>query len=409
MTFSDLKLSPSVLAALPSKLQSPTKIQQLAIPALLLNRDLLALAQTGSGKTLAFGLPLLDLTKSHHQSIQSVVIVPTRELAVQVADAISEVANNMVIGVLTLCGGVSQSQQVKHLALQPKIIVATPGRLLEMIKQQLIDLSQVEHLVLDEADRLLEMGFWPDIDRLLSLLPSKMQRLLFSATMPDELEQHALSLLSEPLKITSEVVNSVVDTIEEQLYLINKGSKAQGLIALLKQQQWSQVLVFANAKTSVDALCKKLTKAKINVAALHGDKGQPEREQTLADFKNNKITVLITTDLLARGIDVEALPVVINFELPPSAPVYVHRVGRTARAGRSGMAISMVCHGESEALSAIRTLTDRELTLVPLDGFEVTDQPISGTSKRAPRDKQANRRTAKKRGANDFKTKGSRH
>lgn len=408
MTFSELNLSPLLLAVLPEHLQTPTKIQQLAIPAIQTNQDVLALAQTGSGKTLAYGLPLLAKVELNTLEIQSVVIVPTRELAIQVSQELASIAKQIGIGLCTLYGGVPQEQQLAQLAKLPHWIVATPGRLLDLLKQDLITPESVKHLVLDEADRLLEMGFWPDIQRLLQYFPQQKQTLLFSATLATELENVALKVLNSPLKIEANQANHVVDEIEEQLYLVNKGSKAQALITLIKQHGWQQVLVFISARDSADALAKKLLKAGIYAAALHGDKVQTLREQTLADFKSHKIEVLIATDLLARGIHIDHLPVVINFDLPASAPIYIHRVGRTARAGKNGVAISLVCHGEKPSLEAIRSLTQRALPLHELADFPVTDQPTQGEAKRKPRDKQANRRSAQKRSAKQFQKKPAR-
>ena len=239
----------------------------------------------------------------------------------------------------------------------------------------------------------------------MNAMPAERQNLLFSATLPTELESLATGLLTNPVRIEADPLNGLVSEIEERLYLVNKSGKVPALIGLLKEQDWPQVLVFISARDDADGVARKLAKAGIAVAALHGDKDQAVREQALADFKAGKVRVLVATDLMARGIHVEALPVVINLDLPASAPVYVHRIGRTARAGRKGLAMSLVCHGETETLAAIRTLTSRELALAELAGFPVTDQPASGEGKRAPRDKQANRRTANKRSVKQFKGK----
>lgn len=405
MTFSELTLAPALLAALPATLQHPTRIQQLAIPAALAGQDLLALAQTGSGKTLAFGLPLLQRLDSASDRVQGLVLVPTRELALQVTAALEGIAEGLGLRVLTLCGGVAQELQQAELALGPQLLVATPGRLRDLLAQRVLGLSSLHCLVLDEADRLLEMGFWPDIQWLMNAMPAERQTLLFSATLPTELESLATGLLTDPARIEADPLNGLVSEIEERLYLVNKSSKVPALIALLKEQDWSQVLVFISARDDADGVARKLAKAGIPVAALHGDKDQGAREQALGDFKAGKVRVLVATDLMARGIHVEALPVVINLDLPTSAPVYVHRIGRTARAGRKGLAMSLVCHGEAGTLAAIRTLTGRELPLGDLPGFPVTDQPASGEGKRAPRDKQANRRTANKRSVKQFKGK----
>ena len=405
MTFSELALDPALLATLPATLHTPTRIQQLAILAALAGQDLLALAQTGSGKTLAFGLPLLQRLDPASSQVQGLVLVPTRELATQVTAALQQGAAALGLRIVTLCGGVPQERQQAELALGPQLLVATPGRLRDLLTQQLLGLDGLQMLVLDEADRLLEMGFAPDIRALLGFIPADRQTLLFSATLPAELEALANGLLREPTRIEANPRNSVVNEIEERLYLVNKSSKVPALISLLKEQAWPQVLVFISARDDADGVAKKLARAGITVAALHGEKEPAVREQALADFKEGRVRVLVATDLMARGIHVEALPLVINLDLPASAPVYVHRIGRTARAGREGLAISLVCHGEQDTLTAIRTLTGRELVLSELAGFAVTDQPASGEGKRAPRDKQANRRTQAKRSVKQFKGK----
>jgi len=403
MTFNQLNLSPVLLAALPDNVKQPTKIQQLAIPLVLAQHDVLALAQTGSGKTLAFGLPALQTIAPQLACPQTLVIVPTRELATQVSMILQSLAKPLDIKLVTLCGGTPQSQQVAAIERGAQVIVATPGRLLDLLQQQLIDLGQLKQLVLDEADRLLEMGFWSDIQKIVAFTPTTRQSLMFSATLPSALESKVLPLLNKPQRIEAHVANSTVDTVDEQLYLVNKGSKAKALQWLIEHHSWQQVLVFISARDSADAFAKKLCKAGLNAAALHGEKDQTERQRTLADFKQRKLQVIVATDVLARGIDIDSLPVVINLDLPANAPVYIHRVGRTARAGQTGVAISLVSHSEVEALTAIRTLTMRELPLMTLAEFPVTDKPSTGTSKRPPKDKQANRRTAKKRGANAFK------
>ncbi|MCU7988634.1 MULTISPECIES: DEAD/DEAH box helicase [unclassified Shewanella] len=430
LTFAELGLNSALLKALPASLKHPTKVQQLTIPAILAGRDLLALAQTGSGKTLAFGLPLLQQILLQQQtqlqgakSVQppnalALVLVPTRELALQVTEALQTVASQLStsLNIQLLCGGVALEDQLVELTAKPQVLVATPGRLLDLCKQAHVSLDSTKHLVLDEADRLLEMGFWPDVQKLMAFMPKLKQTLLFSATLPEALDTLAGKLLAnEPLRVEAHKVNSVAGEIEEQLYLVNKGSKAQALIALLKQYQWPQVLVFISARDDADAVAKRLAKAGMKVAALHGEKEQTVRSQTLADFKANRIQVLVATDLMARGIHVDALPVVINLDLPMSAPVYVHRIGRTARAGEKGLAISLVCHGEMATLTAIRSLTARELPLALLADFPVTDKPSEKITdgategkverKRPPRDKQANRRSINKHSAKEFKGK----
>ncbi|MGX9461180.1 DEAD/DEAH box helicase [Shewanella sp. A14] len=403
MSFSAFSLNPKLLSTLPTAIIEPSRIQQLAIPAVLEGQDVLALAQTGSGKTYAYGLPLLQqLSQLSAASLSAVVIVPTRELAAQVMQNLAPLAQAVNLRVDVLCGGEAIELQIERLTQPINLIVATPGRLLALAQQGVIQFDHVQSLVLDEADRLLDMGFIADINALIALMP-KGQRLLFSATLPEPLTILAEQILSaSSVRIEAHVMNSTVTDIAQTLYHVNKGSKAKALIHLITLHQWSQVLVFVNAKDDADALCKKLLKADINAAALHGDKEQALRSQTLALFKNKKLTVLIATDVLARGIHIDALPVVINVDLPAQAAVYVHRIGRTARAGLSGVALSLISHSELQSLEAIRTLIGQALPLTALAGFVVTDKPTSATSKRAPRDKQANRRTANKRGISDF-------
>ncbi|MFV0595126.1 DEAD/DEAH box helicase [Shewanella sp.] len=434
LTFAELGVNLALCSVLPAALKYPTRVQQLAIPAILTGRDVLALSQTGSGKTLAFGLPLLQAIyqqlkhqvglaggeSSSASNAQALVLVPTRELAQQVTMALHALASQLSVSIplkiQLLCGGIAQEDQLAELAAKPQLVVATPGRLLDLCTQSHISLESVKYLVLDEADRLLEMGFWPDVQKLMAMMPKRKQTLLFSATLPEALDSLAGKLLSNnPLRVEASTRNAVAAEIEERLYLVNKGSKAQALIALLKQYKWPQVLVFISARDDADAIAKRLLKAGINAAALHGEKDQTVRRQTLAGFKANRIQVVVATDLMARGIHVDALPVVINLDLPTSAPVYVHRIGRTARAGAKGLAISLVCHGEMPSLTAIRNLTARELQLASLADFPVTDKPSEKvgedgsdnkvTPKRPPRDKQANRRSINKHSVKAFKGK----
>ena len=410
MTFKSLNLCSELIDALPKTLQQPTEIQTKTIPAIMQKKDLLALAQTGSGKTLAFGLGGLHNLDSNVEAVQSLIVVPTRELASQVTSSLESFARAVSIRISTLIGGMSEESVNDTLNNRPQLIVATPGRLVSLIEQGSLSLSQCQALVLDEADRLLDMGFWPDVQTIKKSLPAKHQTLLFSATLPTELEQQADALLFKPLKVSVHQKNSVAENIQETLYLVNKGSKPQALISLLQQHTNTQALVFIGAKDNADVLTKKLKKAKLNVEALHGNRTQEERSQILDDFKHGKIETLVATDVMARGIHIDSLPLVINFELPMHSASYVHRVGRTARAGANGHAISLVSHSETDALNAIRQLTERTLPVQSLEGFPVTDKPAAeGTQrKRPPKDKQANRRTAKKKSIKQFKSKSSR-
>ena len=408
MTFSDLNLNPTLIHALPNSVVTPTPIQQQVIPEILNRSDVLALAQTGSGKTYAFALPMLSMIASpakKNSGIQAVIIVPTRELARQISQDIQPLTRSLNINMASLFGGIDIELQLQQLDKQPEVIIATPGRLLALLKEKRISLSSLQQLILDEADRLIDMGFWHDIQNIIKEMPNSRQTLCFSATLASDLKQKMNAIMCEVKKVQPHNENSIVESIDEHLYLVNKGSKTNALLALLSKHQQQQILVFISAKDNADALAKKLTKAGIKAVALHSNKDQATRELILADFKQKNIQVLIATDLLARGIHIDALPIVINFDLPENAPVYVHRVGRTARAGQTGLAISLVCHAEMVALEAIRNLTGRSLALENLDGFPVTDKPSSGATKRPPKDKQANRRSAQKRSIKEFKPK----
>ncbi|EJE4694421.1 DEAD/DEAH box helicase [Vibrio parahaemolyticus] len=406
MPFSTLSLSSELIHALPKDFKKPTDIQALAIPELLAGQDLLALANTGSGKTLAYGLPLLEKLSVNPEQ-KALILVPTRELAMQVSEAINQVGQALDLNTVCLCGGVDKEQQQQALATNPHILVATTGRLVDLANNGL-DLSKVHYLVLDEADRLLDMGFWPDVQNIAMQTSNQRQTAMFSATFSDELKGKVKLLMQAPKQVAAHQENSTNQDIVETLYMVNKGSKTKALIELIKQNSWTQVLVFIGAKENADGLAKKLNKAGISTNALHGNKSQDEREEALAQFKSGQVQVLIATDLLARGIHIEQLPVVINFELPMHAETYVHRVGRTARAGEQGVAMSLVCHGEMDALNAIRHLTQRELPVQDLVGFPVTDKPSTGKSKRAPRDKKANRRTNAKKSIKQFQGKSKR-
>lgn len=405
MTFSELNLHNDILRALPTSITTPTLIQQHAIPAIFHHADVLALAQTGSGKTFAYGLPLLQMIETKQPQIQCVIVVPTRELARQIHQDLSPIAAELKIKSANLFGGIDLTVQTSQLENLPHMVIATPGRLLALLNAKTLDLSAVKHLVFDEVDRLLDMGFWTDIQSIIKDIPPQRQILCFSATLTNEVEKEVESILESPVRLNAHDKNSVVDAIEEHLYLVNKGSKTKALLSLLGQQADKQSLIFSNTKDTANTLAKKLLKAGLSVSVLHGNKEQAERDQALDDFKHKKIKTLIATDVLARGIHIDHLPIVINFELPENPAVYVHRIGRTARAEQTGISITLVSHIEQEALSAIRELTKRSMPLTELDGFPVTDKPSTGETKRQPRDKQANRRSAKKRSIKDFQSK----
>ncbi|MGC9458989.1 DEAD/DEAH box helicase, partial [Vibrio genomosp. F10] len=327
MPFSRLTLSSTLIHALPSSFRAPTDIQSQAIPIALKGGDLLAIAQTGSGKTLAYGLPIIEkvLEIDIHKALlpSAIIVVPTRELAAQVTTELQLIATNIAqldqtqsVKIVSVCGGIEKEIQIEQLQPSPHIIVATPGRLLDLIQTRHLDVSGIHSVVFDEADRLLDMGFWSDIQAISNALPNNRQTMMFSATLPDELKERLNTQLKQPSYVQVTLANQVADNIEERLFLVNKGSKAKALIQQIHSEGWQQVLVFIGAKDNADALTKKLTKAGIDCAALHGNKTQQEREYTLEQFKNKSIQVLIATDLLARGIHIDHLPVVINFELP---------------------------------------------------------------------------------------------
>ncbi len=408
MLLSQLPLNPALLQALPANIIRASEIQQRVIADAMTGKDILALAPTGSGKTLAFGLPLLNQLQPQAAHLQGLIIAPTRELAQQIYQQLQPLADSLQLRGALLIGAESQSQQIEALTSGAHFAVATLGRLLDLAQQHLANLNQLQYLILDEADRLLDMGFWPALTQLLALIPQQRRTWLFSATMNDALRPLVERLLTQPQVITVRSTPQQQHAIDERIYLVNKGSKAQALIALLQQHPAIPTLVFVSAKDNVNSITKKLIKAGFNAIALHGDKQQAERRQALADFCSGNKHVLVASDILARGIDIADLPLVINLDLPSHPTTYVHRIGRTGRAGATGLAISLCCHGESDYLTAIRQLTKRPLPLQNLAGFNVTDEPAKSGAKRAPRDKQANRRSLNKHSIKDFKSKSSR-
>ena len=390
--------------------QAPTGVQRRVIPAALAGGDLQVSAPTGSGKTASFLLPLLHQlpwpagNSTEVPAPLALIVVPTRELAAQVG----QVAQTLVAEaasaprVCLVQGGEALDDQIAALAAGCELLVATPGRLLELVRQNAVRLDLVQHLVLDEADRLLDMGFRRELDALLSLLTARSQTLLFSATFPPEVQALAESLLRAPqiISIEQPVENNARETYG---YCVNKSSKAALLLQLLRQLGEERALVFVNRRDTADGLVKRLQKQGWQAAALHSDKPQAERSAVLARLQSGDLQVLVATDLAARGLDIEALPLVINFELPEMATTYVHRIGRTARAGRTGLAISLICHGDRPALANIEALMGTTLLLRQHPDFPLTDRPAAeGEAKRPPRDKQANRRTAQKRSIKQF-------
>lgn len=369
MTFEEINIIEPVLRALNEKgYTTPTPIQEQAILPALDNRDILGLAQTGTGKTAAFSLPIIQqlyLKKVHgkKREIRALILTPTRELAIQINDSLREYTVYTGLRHCVIYGGVKQNAQVNQLKTGIDILVATPGRLLDLMNQGFIDLNSIRHFVLDEADRMLDMGFIHDIKRLLPRLPKEKQTLFFSATMPSSIASLSRSILQKPVKVEVAPVSSVVDTIEQYLYFVEKQEKKDLLISLLKKDRKKSVLIFSRTKHGADKIARILSKAGIGSAAIHGNKSQNARQRALSDFKLHKIQTLIATDIAARGIDIDNLELVINYDLPDVAETYVHRIGRTGRAGNSGVALTFCAQDEQIMLRDIQKLTGKKLVV----------------------------------------------
>lgn len=388
-TFTELGLITPLLARLAElKYQQPTPIQAQAIPSVLAGRDLIAGANTGSGKTATFALPLLqqiraDISsgskKSKGNFVTGLILVPTRELAKQVADSIKSysVHFNGEIKTVAVFGGVSVNKQMLALRGGTDILVATPGRLLDLISSNAIKLDSVKTLVLDEADRMLSLGFTEELSALLALMPKKKQILLFSATFPEQVKALTQELLNNPIEI--QLQSADASTLVQRVFTVNKGEKTAVLAHLIHQYQWRQALIFVNAKHHCEHLAEKLAKRGITAAVFHGDKGQSERSRVLDGFKAGEIDVLIATDIAARGLDIEKLPVVINFNLPRSPSDYMHRIGRSGRAGEVGLAISLIDHEDYHHFKVIEKKNKIWLDREQVEGYEaheITDDSI---------------------------------
>jgi ATP-dependent RNA helicase RhlE len=374
MSFDSLGLSPEILRAISERgYTSPTPIQAQAIPAVLSGGDLLAGAQTGTGKTAGFTLPILQLLSqkpSTGKAPRVLVLIPTRELAAQVEESVRDYGKHLSLTSMTMIGGVNINPQITRLKSRVDILVATPGRLLDHVQQKTVDLSHVEILVLDEADRMLDMGFIRDIKKILAILPPKRQNLLFSATFSDEIKALADGLLNKPALIEVARRNAANELITQKMYPVDRERKRELLTKLIKDNNWFQVLVFTRTKHGANKLAENLTKDGIPSMAIHGNKSQAARTRALAEFKSGKLQVLCATDIAARGIDISELPHVVNFELPNVPEDYVHRIGRTGRAGSEGEASSLVCIDEHKLLHDIERLIKREIPVVQVAGFE---------------------------------------
>jgi len=346
LTFNDLKLIKPISDALQEEgYENPTPIQEKSIPAILQGKDLLGTAQTGTGKTAAFAIPILqNLTEKNirNNQIKALILTPTRELAIQIEESFNAYGRHLNLRNLVVFGGVKQGAQEAALKRGVDILVATPGRLLDFISQGIISLKNLEIFVLDEADRMLDMGFVHDVKRIVKLLPQKRQTLFFSATFPDEIRSLADSILNQPVKVAVAPVSATADTIQQKVYFVEKDNKLDLLTHILQNDISESVLVFARTKHGADKIAKKLQKSRISAEAIHGNKSQNQRQNALNNFKSGKTRILVATDIAARGIDIDELKYVVNFELSDVSETYVHRIGRTGRAGAEGKSISFV-------------------------------------------------------------------
>lgn len=377
MSFADLGLSKPLLDAIAEQgYTEPSPIQAKAIPEVIQGKDVMAAAQTGTGKTAGFTLPILhrlmEVAKPSGGGNQARVLIltPTRELAAQVAASVDTYGQNLPIKTAVVFGGVSINPQMKRLRGGVDVLIATPGRLLDLHGQKAIQFDKLEVLVLDEADRMLDMGFIHDIKRIIKLLPKKRQNLLFSATFSNDIRELARTIVHNPVEVSVAPANSTVDAVAQRLIAVEKTDKTNILTRLIKDNDWFQVLVFSRTKHGANRLSKQLTGRGIESAAIHGNKSQGARTRALADFKANKVRVLVATDIAARGIDIDQLPHVVNFDLPQVAEDYVHRIGRTGRAGATGEAISLVSHDEFKLLCDIERLIKKVIPREQLDGYE---------------------------------------
>jgi ATP-dependent RNA helicase RhlE len=396
MLFPDLGLKPELSRAVAEKGYTvPTPVQREAIPAVLAGHDVLAGAQTGTGKTAAFVLPILqNLAAPRGTAARALVLAPTRELAAQVAAMAEEYGRFVDLRTVVVFGGVSEKPQIEALRRGCDLLVATPGRLLDLAQQRVLDLSQVRCLVLDEADRMLDMGFIRAIRQILKLLPQERQNLLFSATYSEDIRALAGRMLRSPIAIQVAPRNATAERIEQHVYRVPKDHKRHLLAHLIEEGNWQQVLVFTRTKHGANRLAQQLEGSGIRTAAIHGNKSQGARVRALSDFKEGRVTALVATEVAARGLDIKELPFVVNYELPNVPEDYVHRIGRTARAGGSGAAVSLVAPDEAPLLRDIEALLKRTLPVAPLPAFKVSaaapaaaerDSSGSGAHRHGPR------------------------
>lgn len=390
MKFKDLDLIDPILKAIDDKgYTNPTKIQAQSIPKILERKDVLGIAQTGTGKTAAFAIPIIQLihkidgNKQQQPPLRALILTPTRELAIQIDESITDYNKYTQLRHTVIFGGVKQHAQVKSLQNGVQILVATPGRLLDLLNQGLLNLEDIKVFVLDEADRMLDMGFIHDIKKLIAMLPKKRQTLFFSATMPENIIALSKSMLTNPEKVEVERKSSVVNTIEQFVYYTNKHEKVNLLNHILKDKSNEQAIVFVRTKHGADKLVKKLKKFNYVAAAIHGNKSQNNRQKTLSDFKDKRLKILVATDIAARGIDITKLKYVVNFDIPNVPETYVHRIGRSGRAGESGTAFSISEPEENASVKAIESLTKIAIPIVNDHPFPQTDKPMTAEEKKA--------------------------
>ena len=407
MSFNKLGLSSALLKSIQAKGYSePSEIQQEAIPEILKGNDILAGAQTGTGKTAAFALPILHRlqnAESKRRRVRVLVLVPTRELASQVGESFRDYGSNLRFRVSVLYGGVSINTQIDKIRKGVDIVVATPGRLLDHLNQKTLNLSELETFVLDEADRMLDMGFIRDIKRILKYLPDEKQNLLFSATFPNEIKALADSLLNAPKRIQVRSSNSTAEKVVQVVYPVDKARKRELLAHCIREEGWFQVLVFSRTKHGANKLAQQLSKEGIDADAFHGNKSQAQRTRALKDFKDSKTQVLVATDIAARGIDINLLPQVVNFDLPYVPEDYIHRIGRTARAGQEGKAISLVSADEHKLLFDIEKLLKSPIPREIIEGFE----PTQNLSTEAPKLRGNRRRKSSSRSKSPERSRSS--
>ncbi|HEJ9753981.1 TPA: ATP-dependent RNA helicase RhlE [Proteus mirabilis] len=413
--FTSLGLSEALLRAIDEQgYKTPTPIQQQAIEPILAGKDVLASAQTGTGKTAAFTLPILEkLATSAEKTkgrkpVKALILTPTRELAAQIADNVKAYSRYLPIRSLVVFGGVSINPQMMKLRGGVDVLIATPGRLLDLEHQNAVDLSRVEVLVLDEADRMLDMGFIHDIRRVINKLPKKRQNLLFSATFSKEITGLANSLLNNPISIAVAPKNSAAESVDQYVHLVDKKRKTELLSHLIGLENWPQVLIFTRTKHGANKLAEHLNLDGIKSAAIHGNKSQGARTRALADFKDGKLKALVATDIAARGLDIDQLPYVVNFELPQVAEDYVHRIGRTGRAAATGKAISLVCVDEHGLLADIERLLKREIPRLALEGYDPDPSIKAAPLHKKPKNKARNNKEGG-HGRADMRGKDNRH